>query len=416
MVYGLAHLGKSLFWYSSEILFAYFLTEYVGLSASRMGMVLAAGFLVSALIDIAMGVGLRRWLAAPGSASRMQLLGAVLCSVALALVFLGAMIPAEARFLYALGAGVTFRFAFAAYDIPQNALMALATRDADSRFRVASTRIWFSGAATLIVAAAVGPVIGMRGNAGGSWLLLGLTGLFALVAISSAWLLFRLLGDAEAVVTPKQHPSPRGSSLPADFWWLLFVMFVTSMFTPAFSKLEPYYATYVLRSAWWGGIVILLMATGIFAGQPLWVHLCRRMSFGAVMLIAAVTQIVALLVFWLTGASAPAIAAAAAFAFGLGNGGVGMVQWAAFSASVTRLGPDRAGLSYGLFAATGKAALAAGGLLLAAALVRVDLRGTDGLDLITVMMAISLAGAISCVIAAIGLHAWAGRAGTRVPL
>lgn len=127
MVYGLAHLGKSLFWYSSEILFAYFLTEYVGLSASEMGIVLAAGFLVSALIDIAVGVGLQRRLANARAASRVQFVGALICTVALALVFLGALMPQEARFVYAIAAGIAFRFAFAAYDIPQNALMTLAT-------------------------------------------------------------------------------------------------------------------------------------------------------------------------------------------------------------------------------------------------------------------------------------------------
>jgi hypothetical protein len=62
-VYGLAHFGKSLLWYSSEILFAYSLTKYVRLSAPRMGVVLAAGFLVSALLDVVIGAGLQRQLA-----------------------------------------------------------------------------------------------------------------------------------------------------------------------------------------------------------------------------------------------------------------------------------------------------------------------------------------------------------------
>lgn len=51
-VYGSAHLGKSLFWYASELLFAFYLTELVGLPASRMGLVLAIGLLVSAAIDL----------------------------------------------------------------------------------------------------------------------------------------------------------------------------------------------------------------------------------------------------------------------------------------------------------------------------------------------------------------------------
>lgn len=185
-IYGFAHFGKSLFWYSSEILFAYFLTKYVGLSAAHMGVVLAAGFLVSALLDLAIGAGLHRRLASAGSASRLQLDGALLCSAALALVFLGALLPVEARFACAIAAGITFRSAFACYDIPQNALMALATSDADNRFRVAAMRILGSGTATLPVAAAVGPVVSLRGHSAGPLILLGLTGLFAVIAVGSA--------------------------------------------------------------------------------------------------------------------------------------------------------------------------------------------------------------------------------------
>ncbi|OYX17157.1 MAG: hypothetical protein B7Z07_00560 [Sphingomonadales bacterium 32-67-7] len=144
---GLAHLGKSLFWYTSELLFAYFLTELVGLSVSKMGIVLATGFLISAVIDLAVGFGLGNRLTTASSAGRLQFVGALFCSASLVAVFLGAWIPMEFRFGYAIATGIAFRLGFAAYDIPQNALMALATADPHSRLRIASARIWFSGAA-----------------------------------------------------------------------------------------------------------------------------------------------------------------------------------------------------------------------------------------------------------------------------
>jgi GPH family glycoside/pentoside/hexuronide:cation symporter len=372
-----------------------------------MGFVLAAGFLVSATIDIAMGAGLQRLLAHPASASRLQFAGSILCSIALAFVFLGAWLPLEIRFVHALVAGLAFRLGFAAYDIPQNALMALATTDESGRLRVASTRIWFSGAATLIVAAAVGPVVGARGNPDGPAILFGLTALFAIAAITSAWLLSHILRDTRADAAPRtgilRSEGRFGRRLPHEFWLLLFGMFATSNFTPAFSKLEPYFATYSLRSAWWGGVVIVLMAVGIFAGQPLWMRMCERMPRGLVMTIAAAIQIVGLAAFWMIGIANPVAAAAAAFAFGLGNGGVGMVQWGAFSETVARLGPARTGISYGLFAATGKVSLAAGGALLATALAGIDFRGTDGPDLVALMAVIPGIGAVCCAIAGIGL-------------
>ncbi|MDE8650701.1 MFS transporter [Novosphingobium sp. H3SJ31-1] len=402
MAYGFAHLGKSLFWYASELLFAYFLTELAGLSIHHMGIVLATGFLVSAAVDLIVGRWLERRLTTAASASRIQLVGAVLCSASLIAVFVGAWMPVELRFGYALAAGIAFRLGYAAYDIPQNALMALATADAHGRLRVASTRIWFSGMATLIVAAAIGPLIASRDQPEAVVFLVGLTVLFATVAIGSAWLLAQLLHGQEPALPEAGAALARGHP-SVDFWLLLLVMVATSVFTPVFGKLEPYFATYTLRSAWWGGVVIILTAAGIVAGQPIWLHLCARVSGGVVMLFNALLQIAALTAFWLIGSAFPAASAAAAFLFGLGNGGVGMVQWAAFSETVARLGPGRMGLSYGLFAAVGKLSLAVGSLLLAAALTRIDFRGPDGTDLVFLMAAIPGTGALCCGLVGIGL-------------
>ncbi|MBV2150082.1 MFS transporter [Sphingobium sp. AS12] len=405
LAYGFAHLGKSLFWYTSELLFAYFLTEFVGLSIHHMGAVLATGFLIGAAVDLVVGFGLERRLTTASSASHIQFVGAILCSASLIAVFLGASMPMEFRFGYALAAGIVFRLGFAAYDIPQNALMALATVDTHGRMRIASTRIWFSGAATLIVAFTVGPLIARRDQPEAVSFLLGLAVLFAIVAIGSAWLLLHLLRDQRPEARPGTVAAFPRVRLPADFWLLLLVMAATSIFTPAFGKLEPYFATYALRSAWWGGVVVILMAAGIVVGQPVWLHLCTRMAGGLVMLLNALLQIVALTAFWLIGPAHPIASAVAAFMFGLGNGGVGMVQWAAFSETVTRLGPSRTGFSYGLFAAAGKLSLAVGSLLLAAVLAPIDFRGPDGADLIILMVAIPGVGALCCALAGIGLFA-----------
>lgn len=396
-------MGKSLFWYSSELLFAFFLTEFVGLPAAQMGIVLASGFLVSAAIDLAVGAGLARRLTTAPSAGLLQLIGAILCSVALLTVFLGAWVTPAHRFAYAVAAGIFFRLAFAIYDIPQNALMALATGDATARLRVASTRIWFSGAATLIVATLIGPLVSRQGDISATQLLLGVAVLFGITAIASAWMLHRLLRDT--AFEDLKPPVGRGTHgpWPAAFWWLLLVMVATSAFTPAFGKLEPYFAAYALVSAWWGGVVILLMASGIVVGQPIWMHLCMRMPGGLVMLANVVLQIAALTLFCFSGVANPALSALAAFLFGLGNGGVGMVQWAAFSETVARMGAGRTGLSYGVFSATAKLSFAFGGLLVAAALDRIDYRGSQGADIVPLMALLPAIGAICCALAGAGL-------------
>jgi len=400
LTYGIAHLGKSLFWYTSEILFAFFLTEFVGLPIDRMGVVLAIGFVISAAIDLGVGAGLAARLTTARSASRIQFIGSIICSASLIAVFLGARMPVELRYGYAIMTGIAFRLGFAAYDIPQNTLMVLATSDAANRRRIASVRIWFSGTATLIVAATVGPLIARRYQANGASFLLMVAILFAILAIGSAWLLARLFRDPQLGHPPKIAAIrilPLGHGIAA-FWLLLLVMAATSIFTPAFAKLEPYFATYTLRSAWWGGAVVTLMAAGIVVGQPIWIYMLARMSAGLVMLLNALLKLAGLGAFWVVGPSYPVAAAAAAFVFGLGNGGVGVVQWASFSEAVARFDPSRTGLSYGLFGATGKVSLAIGGILLATAL-----DGADGGDLTLLMAVIPAIGALVCALAGIGL-------------
>lgn len=408
-VYGLAHLGKSLFWYSSEILFAYFLTELAGLPATQMGIVLAVGFLVSAGVDLAIGLGLRGRLTTPRTAGRMQFVGAVLCSSTLAMVFLGAALPFEQRFVFSIAAGVLFRLAFAVYDVPQNVLMALATSDPTGRLRVASTRIWFSGAATLIVAGTVGPMLSAQQHARGMAFLIGLVGVFAIVGVTTAGLLARVLEEPITLRTSEVPVGPAASDgSPAqwreDFWFLVGAMLVTSAFTPVFAKLEPYFAAYILRSSLWGGVVITLMAVGVFVGQPLWLALCRRVARERVMLGAALLQIVALWTFWVSAGSTVIASVTAAFVFGLGVGGVGMAQWAAFSDVVARQAPARAGPSYGVFAASAKIGLATSGVLLSMVLDATSYRSAHSAVLVLAMTATPALGAALLALIAIRLR------------
>ena len=276
--------------------------------------------------------------------------------------------------------------------------MALATSDAASRDRVAATRIWFSGIATLIVAGAVGPLIAGRDEAA-AWLYFGLAVCIAGPAILSAGLLARVVrgtGAATSAVAPVA--SRRRLAPPPLFWILVALMFVTSLATPLFSKVEPYFAAYSLASPLWGGVIVVAMALGITLGQPIWNTLTRRLSRAAVLAVGALTQVLALGAFWALAPEAPAALAVCAFVFGLGNGGVGMVLWGGFSEVVARFtqAGGGAGAAYGLFTATAKLALALGGLGLGAALQIIDYRHGDTHGLLLLMTLAPGLGALAC--------------------
>lgn len=400
-IYGLAHLGKSLFWYASEILFAFYLTEQVGLPATQMGLVLGIGLIVSAGIDLTIATRFRRTLSDAAATGRLQFRGSLLCAAAFLGVFLGFWVPASFSFGYALAAGLAFRIAFALFDLPQNALMALATSDCASRDRVASTRIWFSGVAILIIAVAVGPLVADPESSAGAMRYLALALLVCVPAVIGSASLARVVSHVDPAAPQMSRERVEAVALsrpPAAFWLLMILMVITSLATPIFSKIEPYFASFVIRSPLWGGVIISAMALGIVLGQPAWALLCRHHSRAKVMVGAAAAQIVSLLWFWIWPVDQLVGFAGAAFVFGLGNGGVGMVLWGGFSETVARTAKGHEGVSYAVFTATAKVTLGLGGLGLGASLALIDYKGSDSANLVTLMTTVPAAGAVVIVL------------------
>lgn len=399
LAYGFAHLGKSLFWYGSEVLFAFYLTSLIGLPPQQMGYVLAIGLASSAAMDVVVGHRLKGVLEDARSAARLQLLGAVLCAGGFVAVFAGFWIPVEARFAYAVAAGLAFRATYALYDIPQGALMALATADGEARDRLAATRIWFSGAATLLIALSVGPLIAARGEDGAA-LFLWLSCLVAAPAVLAAGVLTWRISRAAAQARTLEAPAEPGRArLTPAFGLMIALMVITSLFTPLYAKVEPFFAAYVLRSPTLGGVIIVAMAAGLALGQPIWGRSCARLGRTRTLVIAALFQIVALTVA-LPFSGTPAALIVTGFVFGMGNGGVGMVLWAAFSAVVARDARGHESIAYGYFTATAKLTLAIGGLGLGAALSRFDYQGEEARRLLDLMLGVPLVGAITCLLVA----------------
>lgn len=406
LTYGFAHFGKSLVWYASELLFAYFLTELGGLTPEQMGMVLAMSLLASAPIEILTSLRLGGRLADARSAGGVQFVGAVLSSAALLAVFAGAFLPDHIRFAYSLLAGLGFRIGFALYDLPQNSLMALVPADSTGRIRFAAIRILLSGLATLTVAGTVGPLVAASREQEGSQFLLVIASLFGMIAITSAWHFARLLHRTTLPINipnTSHRTATWGISFQRDFWLLICLMFVTSSFTPIFSKLEPYFAAYVLQSPFWGGGVVIAMALGLLIGQPVWLCGSGKVSPERLTLGAALLQLASLAGFWLSGSANPVPSVVCAFVFGLGNGGVGTMLWGLFSGTVARMEPRYTGISYGIFAAASRVASAASIFLVSLALAGIDFRVSDTLQILALMTALPAFGSVLIMLIGAGL-------------
>ena len=405
-VYGSAHLGKSLFWYGGEILFAYFLTDVAGFPPTAMAFIVAAGFLVSAAVDLIVGAGLPRLLASAGRAGRLQLAGAAACAVTLLTFLATPFVPEPARLAFALVTGVALRVAYAFYDVPQNALMALATESDSARSRVAFVRIAASGLATLLVAAGVGPILAVRATDQENGLILTFGAAAAAFGLASAMALTKVLGGGEDA--PNLAPAsylrlgPLGR-LPPAFWLFVAMMVAMSLAPPLFNKLEPYFAIHVLGSARWGGAIVLALAWGLLVGQPLWYLLSRRLSRPDILLIAAGVHALGAISFLVMPVDQPAALVAAGFVIGLGNGGLGMTMWAGFSDQLARAPAMAQGPASALFVAASKISLACG-VFLVAAVLEGALQTGELRRMVLAMTAGPVAGSLAVAILALALR------------
>lgn len=404
--YGWAHYGKSLFWYTSEILFAFFLTEVGGLSGRGMGLVVGFGLLASVGFDLAFGWGLRDRLSEVRRAARLQLTGATLSAAALAGLFLTPWVDgAQAKFAFALATMLTFRCAYALYDLPQNVLLALATDSEQARTRVATLRLFFSGLATLSVSLLVGVAVADGDTRSRAVALLWSAAAIAVVAVGTAWSLRRALRrepplaggpDAPPASTP---PAPASPLAPMAL--LLAATFVFSLTASMFSKLEPYLAAYVLASPLWGGAMITAAALGTTFSQPGWAWLSIRWTRPVVFGLAAGLLIAAALVFLAGVAVSPWIGLVAALAFGAASGGLGSLMWAAFGDLVARRARTASGLAFATFTGVSKLALALSGLLLGLFLHAIDYRDPESRAVLLAMTLWPALGGAACLILAV---------------
>ncbi|MYM69016.1 hypothetical protein GTP45_19550, partial [Pseudoduganella sp. FT55W] len=201
LAYGCAHFGKISFWYASEVLFAYYLSEVCGLSPARMGMVLALSFLLGAAADLLVSQLLRNYLQRVDNAVQLQLGGALASATTLSALFMGTYVPADYRLGFALLFAGAFRLSYVLFDLPQNVLLSIATTDEHSRARLASLRIFFSSVGSMLVALSVAPLMSDAAALPPAHRFMLLAGALSVVAIAGALWLVR-------AATPARRPRP----------------------------------------------------------------------------------------------------------------------------------------------------------------------------------------------------------------
>jgi len=395
--YGLAHFGKSLFWFISEILFAFYLSEICHVPAAYMGIILAVGLLCGATADACVG----RWftfnLSNANGAGRLQLTGAFASAITIVLFFATSIVPETLRVFYATALSICFRGCYALYDLPQNALMSIATVSDTARSTVATTRAFFSGLASFIVCLSTGYLLSEDGDSSATQRFISIAFGVSLIAVLSAFILQRQLRNipGAGIQSPEKVPpmsNTRSSNFPSAIWIIVGMCLATAMSGSVFNKLEPYYAAYVIDTPFWGGITLAGLAAGQTVSQPVWGYVSRRVSRQQHICFCAGMIIVSAGLFWLF-AGLPTVVLPCAVLLGAAFGGMGMVQWATFADQVAKLPAYQTGRAFGVLTAAIKGGLAVTVLSVGLGLRAFDYRGTQSGGVVALMCLSVITGA-----------------------
>lgn len=357
--YGLGHYGKGLFWHSSELLFAFFLTEQAGLPAVWMGTVLIAGILSSAGIDLLVGRALRRRAFTVERALQLHLIGAWASALPLVALFATDLLPQGARIPYALAAALAYRIAYAFYDIPQNALVALAAPDADARARLSALRLAFSGLAAITVATVLTAILlDVQETPAGHFAIAAIV--MSIVAIGTAWRVAQGPVPTGAKEAPSPRlPSPEHYAKSLEAAGLLATMAFASFAISLFTSLEPYYAAAAAFDAP-TRLIVLAAAVGLTCSQILWLAIARRWSAETALYVASFTMVSAI---WFFGGAGLGYFGQIAMAglFGIANGGVGMALWTVYANSVSKRSAAGDPFTFALLTCAAKLGIGAAG-------------------------------------------------------
>lgn len=398
--YAGAHLGKSVFWYTGDLLFVFFLTEFGGLDARSAGLVLGVALAFSAVADLLVAKLLGHRIVSTASAARLQLIGTIACAATFVMFALTAARPSDGRLIFACAASLLFRAAYAVIDVPQNAILGLAAANDRDRTRLASLRIIFSGVASLVVSALAGLLIASLGRS---------RAVLTPVVTSAALGALAVLGAAVLAFTARRRVTDLALPGAVSIVQVLrrkAVMLPVAMgavaaaSTALFNKLEPYFAAFALASPAAAALLLTATALGGVLSQGVWGGLARRWGSRTVAVMAAGVLLSGALLFFGLARLSPWGPAAGGFIYGVGAGGLNLVNWTALAAATRPLG-DRADLgaaaTFSAFTFASKLANAAAIVLVGELLARLPYRqaGANGdWPLLSVMCLAPVGGAI----------------------
>lgn len=387
--YGVSHFAKSVLGLSSVLIFAFFLTEIVGLSPSKMGSIMAVSLCFSALCDVSLGWLLRRHIVSAGSAASFMVLGATLTAVSFT-AFAGAgLIPRDLQVAYVLITLFSFRFSYALFDLPHNTIMAFVTATDAARGSYGAIRYATAGMAIILIAVLLGTWLEVQDQQRRAIVALFGCGFFGLLGIAGASILRGQISGHNPVDHPRQpvnlNSDDRLETI-THFPLILISIGIYSCLMASFTKLQAYFVAFTEPGISVGSSFMIVVALGQIFSQFLWAHLARIMPLLMVYRIAALSLGLVALAFLMAPLLDAWLIYGIAFLYGGASSGLLMTIWSMQAAAAKAhlgIAPQR----YGQFIFVSKLAQAAALLVIGHILTQFDFRDPQKGGTVLLLMA-----------------------------
>jgi glycoside/pentoside/hexuronide:cation symporter, GPH family len=387
--YGIAHFAKSVVGLSSVLIFAFFLTEIVGLSPTAMGVILAISLCFSALCDVSLGWFLRHRIVSARTAASFMVLGSILSAISFT-AFAGAgLIPRELQLVYVLTTLFGFRLSYALFDLPHNTIMAFVTATDATRGSYGAIRYATAGMAIIMIALLLGVWLDTDDKHHQAIVAFYGCGSFGLLGIAGASVLFWQINRKlpEALTRPQVQNERHGQAEPVTYFTLILISIgIYSSLMASFTKLQAYFVAFTEPGSSVGSNFMIVVALGQILSQFLWAHLARMMPLLKVYRIAALSLGLVALAFLLTPYVGVWYIFGIAFLFGGASSGLLMTIWSLQAAAAkAHLGvaPQR----YGQFIFVSKLAQAAALLSIGFVLNQFNFRNPENGGYVVILMA-----------------------------
>lgn len=332
--YASGNFAKSLVSSTIDIVYLYFLVEFIGITPWLAGTILLVSLVWDGIADPVFGYIADRWLCKFLSYRQLIFIGTPLCALSFLLIFIVPLSASYHTLFWIMLSILIFRSCFALIDVPHNALLASLSLDSRERNSLSIFRFMFSTLGGFVLAFALAPILEKSAIETDIDTLLAFAFSIALMFVAVMYF-SAFMSKSKTCDENRQlpHQNINVSKSLSDLWrnpklrQILLICFLAAAFITVFSKMTIFYAKFVLGDASLTTNLISAHLLGQLLCLPFWHYLSTIMEKRFVAIFANALLIASTLLFIVVSPQSPEVAYLFFFMVGLSLSGLTTMNW-----------------------------------------------------------------------------------------